>query len=167
MSPEWLSTWDKRLQESARDAAIRHGLDPNWVMAVIQTESAGNPLAVRFEPNWRWLHNVAAHAKRLKVTEETERSLQSFSWGPMQVMGSVAREWGYPDHLFTLCDPIRGLEYGCKHLAAMRKRFPTGRDWIAAYNGGSPRKNPDGTYKDDLEKYVKKVVGYWNELSDT
>ncbi len=163
--PEWAEKWDKGLFEQAKEAAARHKLDPNWVIAVIQVETGGLSQRARFEPAWRYLHVPGVHSRRLVITEATERALQSFSWGPMQVMGSVAREWGYPDHLQTLSDPIRGLEYGCKHLASMRKRFPTGRDWIAAYNAGHPRKNPDGSYAN--EEYVKKVVGYWSDLTDT
>lgn len=165
MIPEWIQKWDKGLSELAIVAAKRHGLDPNWVLAIIQTETAGISSRIRSEPEWRYFHSPQAHAKRLGITEQTERAMQAVSWGPMQVMGSVAREWGYPDQLYTLSDAIRGLEYGCKHLAAKRKKYPLGRDWVASYNSGSPRKRPDGTY--DNEEYVKKVVSYWNELSDT
>lgn len=163
--PEWLKKWDKGLYEAALISADRHKLDPAWVLAVIQVETGGIAQRVRFEPGWRYFHNVPGHAKRLVITEATEKALQAFSWGAMQVMGSVAREWGYPDHLQTLSEHTRGLEYGCKHLASMRKRFPTGRDWIAAYNAGHPRKNPDGSYAN--EEYVRKVVGFWNDLADT
>lgn len=165
MIPEWMEKWDKGLAEQAKEAAIRHRLDPNWVLAIVAVETAGVCNRTRFEPGWKYFHFTARHAKNLVITEQTERALQAISWGPMQVMGSVAREWGYPDHLQTLSEAIRGLEYGCKHLASMRKRFPTGRDWIAAYNAGHPRKNPDGSYAN--EEYVKKVVGYWSDLTDT
>lgn len=165
MTPDWLQKWDKKLIGYAREAAVRHQLDPNWVLAIVQVESAGQTNAARYEPNWKYLVRPEFYAERLLVTKDTETQLQKFSWGLMQVMGSVGRQWGYPDHLHTLSDPIRGLEYGCKHLSSMRKRFPTGRDWIAAYNAGSPRKRPDGSYEN--EGYVKKVVAFWNELSDT
>lgn len=164
MTPEWIEAWPPGLFEKVKQAAERNGLEPAWVAAVVQTESAGNTNAVRFEPQWRYYHNVAMHAKRLRVTEDTEKHLQMFSWGLMQVMGSVAREWGFPDSLFVLSDPLKGLEFGCRHLKNMRRRFPDGRDWIAAYNAGRPRKNPDGTYAN--EEYVRKVVGFWNDFSD-
>jgi soluble lytic murein transglycosylase-like protein len=83
----------------------------------------------------------------------------------MQVMGSVTREYGYGDSLALLVEPFRALEYGCRHLRNFRKRYPNGRDWIAAYNAGSPRKKPDGSYSN--EAYVKKVVSYWSDISDT
>ena len=39
MTPEWLKKWDKKIVEMAKDAAIRHRLDPDWVYAIVQTES--------------------------------------------------------------------------------------------------------------------------------
>lgn len=161
----WLKKWDKRVVELARDAAIRHQLDPNWVYAIIQAESAGSTAAMRYEPGWAYFARPDFYAARLKVTLDTEKQLQKFSYGLMQIMGSVAREHGFPDALPSLLEPFRGLEYGCKHLSNYRRRFPTGRDWISAYNAGSPRKNPDGSYSN--EEYVKKVVGFWSELTDT
>lgn len=165
MTPEWMKKWEPGMYERIKAAASRHGLEPEWVAAIVQVESAGNPSAVRFEANWRYFCNVQMHAKRLRITEDSEKTLQQFSWGLMQVMGSVAREWGYPDPLFTLCEHSRSLEYGCRHLKNMRRRFPTGRDWIAAYNAGSPRKRPDGTYEN--ESYVRKVVAFWSDLTDS
>lgn len=165
MTPDWLKKWDKKVLELARDAAIRHQLDPNWVFAIIQTESAGLPAAMRYETSWKYLTRPDFYAHRLKITLETETQLQKFSYGLMQVMGSVAREYGYADSLALLVEPFRALEYGCRHLKNFRRRYPLGRDWIAAYNAGSPRKSPDGTYEN--EAYVKKVVGFWSELTDT
>ena len=164
MTPEWLKKWDKKIVEMAKDAAIRHRLDPDWVYAIVQTESEGLPHAQRYEPNWKYLCRPEFYAKRLNQTLETEVQMQKFSWGLTQVMGSVCREYGYADSLALLIDPFRALEYGCRHLSNFRRRYPTGRDWIAAYNAGSPRKRPDGTYEN--EQYVKKVVSFWNDLSD-
>lgn len=165
MTPDWLKLWDKKIVELAREAAIRHSLDPNWVFAVIQVESAGNPVAMRYEPGWKYLCRPAFYSDRLRITEDTEIHLQKFSYGLMQVMGSVTREYGYGDSLALLVEPFRALEYGCRHLKNFRRRFPQGRDWIAAYNAGSPRKRPDGSYSN--EEYVKKVVAFWSDISET
>ena len=165
MTPEWLEKWDKKILEMARDAAIRHSIDPNWVLAIIQTESSGIISAMRYEKNWKYLCRPEFYADRLRITVETETQLQKFSYGLMQIMGSVSREYGYADSLALLIEPFRALEYGCRHLKNFRRRYPLGRDWIAAYNAGSPRKSPDGVYEN--EQYVKKVVGYWSDLSDT
>lgn len=165
MTPEWMEKWEPGLFDKIKEVSLRHKIEPEWVAAFVQAESSANSNAVRFESGWRYFHNIGLHSKRLKITDESEKAMQQFSWGLLQIMGSVAREWGYPDPLHTLCEPYKGLEFGCRHLAAMRRRYPTGRDWIAAYNAGSPRKNPDGTYANEL--YVKKVVGYWNDFSDS
>jgi soluble lytic murein transglycosylase-like protein len=165
MTPEWLKAWDKRFIEMAREAAVRHQIDPNWVIAIIQTESAGLYTAMRYEPGWAYFARPEFYASRLNITVETERQLQKFSYGLMQIMGSVAREYGFADSLALLIDPFRSLEYGCRHLKNFRRRYPTGRDWIAAYNAGSPRKRPDGSYVN--EQYVKKVVGFWSDLNQT
>jgi soluble lytic murein transglycosylase-like protein len=165
MIPDWLEKWDDAIVQAARDAAARHKLDPNWVIAFIQTESGGNPVAMRYEPKWRYLVTPEFYASRLKITADTETQLQKFSYGLMQVMGSVCREHGYGDSLALLVDPFRALEYGCRHLKGMRRRFPTGRDWIAAYNAGTPRKMPDGKYEN--EEYVKKVTGFWADLTES
>lgn len=167
MTPEWLKSWDPNLVALVRDTAIRHKLDPNWVLAVIQVESAGVPHRTKYEPDWIYFCKPEFHAKRQGIDVPTETQLQKFSYGLMQIMGGVAREWGYSDPLVLLVDPIRSLEYGCRHLADKRRRYPLGRDWIAAYNGGSPRKNPDGTYVSRLEAYVQKVVRFWNDLNDS
>ena len=165
MTPDWLKKWDKRVLDTSREAAIRHQIDPNWVYAIIQKESSGISSAMRYEKNWKYLARPDFYADRLNITTDTEIQLQKFSYGLMQIMGSVAREYGFADSLALLIDPFRSLEYGCRHLKNFRRRYPLGRDWIAAYNAGTPRKNPDGTYSN--EEYVKKVVEYWSDLSDT
>ena len=165
MIPDWLKLWDESLIEMSKAAAKRHNLDYKWVLAIVQVESAGVPARMKYEPDYKWLHKPEFYAKRLGIDVPTETQLQKFSYGLMQVMGGVAREWGYGDSLALLVDPFRSLEYGCRHLASKRHKYPTGRDWIASYNSGSPRKRPDGSYAN--ENYVKKVVAFWNDLSDT
>ncbi len=61
---------------------------------------------------------------------------QRTSLGLMQIMGAVARERGFKGPRLTdLLDPASGLEWGCKHLAALCRRFDF-EDAITAYNGG-------------------------------
>lgn len=164
MIPEWVSKWPPGLYDLIKRVAKRHGLDPEWVAAIVQKESAAVKDRVRYEKNWKYWHNIPIHARRIGITEESERQMQMFSWGIMQVMGSVARQWGFSEGLQNLSDWEKNLEYGCKHLANMKKRFPTGRDWISAYNAGSPRKKPDDSYEN--QEYVTSVVKYWNDFSD-
>lgn len=165
MIPEWVEKWPPGLFDLVKKVSARHGLTPEWVAAVVQKESAGIADRVRYEKHWKYWHNIPVHAKRLGITEESEMQLQAFSWGVMQVMGSVARQWGFSEALQNLTDHEKGLEYGCKHLAHMRRRFSTGRDWIAAYNAGSPRRKPDDSYSN--QEYVDSVVRFWNDFNDS
>src|SRR5712692_6395106 len=91
----------------ARATAVKHALDPVLVCAVIEQESAWNPWAVRYEPGFlsRYVAPLYA-AGKLSATETYTRSM---SWGLMQVMGQVAREFGFAgDSLPELCDPATG-----------------------------------------------------------
>jgi soluble lytic murein transglycosylase-like protein len=122
------------LVQQAREAAKIVGLDPALVCAVVEQESAWNTWAVRFEPAFfaRYIHPAVPS----KPT--TEQTFDAASFGLMQVMGEVARELGFKGVFLTeLCEPIVGLAYGCKKLAACLKA--TAGDERAAllrYNGG-------------------------------
>ena len=94
------------------------------------------------------------------------------SWGPMQIMGATARWLGFKGtFLSELIEPEVGIEYGCKYLANLKRRFSGNSKnncnqvddiaifcdkKISAYNAGSPRKKADGTYVN--QKYVDKVL---------
>jgi len=97
----------------ARSAAVKRGLDPSLVCAVVEQESGWDPYAIRYEPAFRARYVAPLE---LPPTEEVARSV---SWGLMQVMGQVAREHGFGGRfLSALCDPPSGLEIGCVVLAA-------------------------------------------------
>ena len=98
---------------AAKTVAQQHSLDPALVCAVAEQESAWEPLSIRYEPGFR-LRYVAPLG--LPPTEEIARSV---SWGLMQVMGQVAREYGFTGaFLSALCEPTIGLTIGCIVLAA-------------------------------------------------
>ena len=102
----------------ARQEAAEHQLYPELVCAICEQESAWNPWAVRFEPNFYDLY-VAPLARAGKLAGETEARLRACSWGLMQVMGQTERGHGfYGRFLVELCDPGVGLEIGCRILAA-------------------------------------------------
>jgi soluble lytic murein transglycosylase-like protein len=143
------------IAKKAAEAAV----EPELVKAIIAVESGGQPLVVRFEPDWRYLLRPELYARRLKITIPTETMLQQFSWGLMQVMGSVARELGFNGHMTQLCDVETNLHYGCKKLAMLTAKYPTTSDAIAAYNAGSPRM-VQGRY--DNQGYVDKVYAAWS-----
>jgi len=108
----------------AHDAARAHALWPELVCAVIEQESSWDHWAARYEPAFyaRYIEpqlarrDAASHAADLT---DTEARMRAFSWGLMQVMGQAAREHGFAGNsLAELCDPARGLDIGCRILAA-------------------------------------------------
>lgn len=135
----------------------RHGLNVDVVERLIVVESGGNAWAWNPEPAYRYLWNVRTNVpfRALTANEGLEEApphdfhalvgdpdqewwAQQASWGLMQVMGAVAREHGFSgNYLSELCDPLVGLEYGCRHLAA-DLRWANGNvaQALAAYNGG-------------------------------
>lgn len=156
---------NRDLEIAADMLADDYRLDPRVIMAVVRVESAGNPLAVRYEPDYRYLVSPDVWAKRLGLSTATETAMQRMSFGVMQVMGAVAREYGFDGNLLSLVkDPLQALRYGVHHLASMYDRFgPKSaqglRDFdeaaVAAYNAGSPRRGGNGRWVN--EGYVKKV----------
>jgi soluble lytic murein transglycosylase-like protein len=130
------SSAPSQLVALARKAAAAQSLDPALVCAVIEQESGWNPWAMRYEPAF-FSKYVAGLYTNNKITA-TEAYARGFSWGLMQVMGQVAREFGF-DALFlsALCDPEQGLAVGCKVL---RKKFDAMADdstrALLAWNGG-------------------------------
>jgi len=135
--------------------AAQHDVPWELIAAVCQTESSMDPWAVRYEPSYKYLVGIQE-----KLTA-TERMQQMTSWGPMQVMGGVAREHGYHGWLTRLCDPAVGINYGILHLRRYFTKHGKWPDAIASYNAGAPRKNTDGTYWN--QNYVDKVLRAWQE----
>lgn len=158
-------------------AAADHKVPPALVHAMVQVESSGNTWAWNPEPHYRYLWDVKRNRPFRPLTaaeQANERPPSDFaclagdrdqewwaqqaSWGLMQVMGAVARERGFNgEYLPRLCDPLIGLEYGCRHLAMLRKRYFDAWRWdgvIAAYNAGSVR-HSRGSFEN--QGYVNKV----------
>lgn len=131
-------------------------IDPDLVSAIVLQESGGNPWLTRFEPEWHYFNDPAFHSKQCWVTIETEHVMQAMSWGPMQVMGAVARDLGWGAELTRLSQAQIGLLYGCMKLAQCLEKNPILNDAIAAYNAGSAKKNADGTYVN--QAYVDSVL---------
>jgi soluble lytic murein transglycosylase-like protein len=121
----------------ARKAAVVQCLDPALVCAVVEQESSWNSWAMRYEPAF-FAKYVASLYTNNKVSA-SEAYARGFSWGLMQVMGQVAREFGFDSpFLSALCEPEQGLAIGCKVL---RKKFDAnGGDAtraLLAWNGGA------------------------------
>lgn len=153
------------LLELIQSTASSFGISWRLVYAIVRAESNFEPLACRYEPGWNknWLVTPDVFAKSLGQSIQTEIVQQSTSFGLMQVMGAVARELGYKEHLVGLCDPETGLHYGCKKLAQLVKKYPSLNDAVAAYNAGSPRRQPNGLYTN--QGYVDKIAQYIKDAS--
>lgn len=142
-----------------RHAARKHGVPEALAVAIAVVESSLNAWAHRAEPAYRYLwdvrHNAPFRLTGVQAAEKrpppgfpspagisslSEWQAQQASWGLMQVMGAVAREYGLQGPIPQLLDPTLGADYGCRHLAVLRKRFPSAcwRGVAQAYNSGSP-----------------------------
>jgi soluble lytic murein transglycosylase-like protein len=130
-------------------------INPRVLHAIIEVESSYYVNAVRFEPRWAYPFQVKDFARKLQITQDTERVMQSCSWGLMQIMGTCAREQKYERELHLTCDPYTNVELGSEKLAEMLNKYQTIENAVAAYNAGYPRKTADGKYKN--QKYVDDV----------
>lgn len=112
----------------------RFGVPPEVIKAVIATESSFNPAAIREEPR-----------------------IHDRSRGLMQVLEGTARGLGYTGDPKLIHDPAVGIMLGAMLLAQLKAKYGNWRDALAAYNGGKPRKTPDGALVPELAAYVAKV----------
>jgi hypothetical protein len=150
------------------------------VLAVINTESDGDLHAWRAEPAYRYLWDNAKQRPFRALTQAETRSEtppadftspraivcsrttewwgQQASWGPMQVMGAVARELGFTAHFPEMCGAL-GVKLGCRYLANLARRFYNRHGWpgvVAAYNAGSVRFAQGGLFENQV--YVDKIA---------
>lgn len=169
------------LQAEIAAASFRHSIPSALIAAIVMTESGGDVHAWRVEPHYRYLVDFAtgapfrtlASAERASEvapsdfahpaysSRDTEWWGQQASWGPMQVMGAVARELGFRQPFPALCGHVYGVDVGAQHLARLRDRFFARHGWqgvAAAYNGGSPRYAAPGVLEPALQRYVDKVA---------
>lgn len=152
---------ENNIKELIRSTAKNLNLDPNLALAIAGHESNFNPAAIRFEPEWKYYYAPESFAKKLGITLATERTLQAMSWSVMQVMGAVAREFGFSTYLTLLSDPILGIFYGCKKLKKLYDGYENDAYVIAAYNAGMPRKI-NGEFVN--QPYVSDVLNRLSQL---
>lgn len=138
-------------------ASDRHKIPLGLALAVTEQESSFDPWAWNPEPKYRYLWNVLTNKPFRKLTAAEDASEippvdfrayrgvpidaewwgQQASWGPMQVMGAVARECGFQGRFLSqLCDPSVGIELGCQHLGKQLRRFKDPFPALEAWNGG-------------------------------
>jgi soluble lytic murein transglycosylase-like protein len=145
-------------------------IDEILLYAIIWQESHGDCWGPRFESHYyeKAMHHLPSHyAEKLGVTAGTERILQSMSWGPMQVMGVVAREEGYDGPMPRLCLPEVGVYWGARKLQKLFKRYPENQDHvISAYNAGSARDTEPAKegYQYSNQHYVDSVKSHMEQI---
>jgi soluble lytic murein transglycosylase-like protein len=142
--------------------APTYNLDTVLIQALIATESSFNVNAMRYEALFTYLTNPPSHAQRLGTSIETEATLQRFSWGLCQLMGSVFRELGFMESLPLALEPHINIQFGCLHFSNYLKKYGAIEDAISSYNQGSPRRGPNGTYFNQI--YVDKVLNFYKNL---
>ncbi len=124
------------------EICARFGVDPALMAAIIAVESSWKPYAMRFESGYRYTVKPAHYA-----------DIQGI--GLVQIMGARARELGFAFPLPALFDTRLNVEYGCRCVSDIQRRWPARTDTIAAYNAGSPKK-VGGEYEN--QAYVSKVL---------
>jgi hypothetical protein len=125
------------LEQLARTIAAKHSVPPEILCGMLDRESTDSPWAVRYEPGFLARYVMPQYkAGKIDLTETYTRAM---SWGPLQIMGQTAREFGFDGKYLTeLCDPPVGIEWGCRKLAACLKRTDGNIDAaLEMYNGGA------------------------------
>lgn len=126
-----LSTNDAR-KALASKWASKYALDPLIVCAVIEQESGWNPWALRYEPGF-----FARYIATLNLPDMTEAVARATSFGLMQVMGQVAREFSFAGRFLTeLCDADTGIDFGCRKLQKCFEQAKDPESALLLYNGG-------------------------------
>lgn len=131
-----------------------HDVDPSLCLAIADKETGLVNSKCRYETKWGYLVSPLKYAKLLGITEYTEIQQQKFSWGAMQIMGSVARELGFKGYLNDLTFPENGIFYAVKKVKVLLSKYKVEADAISAYNQGNARKT-NGVY--DNAQYVVDV----------
>lgn len=165
------------------DIATIHGVDPILVEAVVVKESSGNTFAWNPEPRYRYLWDVRKSRPFRQMTPKEASSAfppldfpafrgdpdqeywgQRASWGLLQIMGAVAREYGFKrPYLTELTDPRVNLDIGVKHLNA-RLQWAGGDVIVglAGYNAGTAG-GASGA-KQRAGRYPEQVVAIYDSL---
>lgn len=115
---------------------VSSDVDQNILKSILEQESHFNPYVLRYEPTYNYLLNPNHYAQKLLITVPTETMTQKMSWGLGQIMGGLARELGFEDHMGHLLRPEINIEYVCKYLLRIQINAKTPDAIFACYNGG-------------------------------
>ena len=130
---------------------------PELVLGIIEAESGGDPHVTKINATYPYTMMQAKRPAGCSV--DMERMCQKTAWGLMQVMGATARELGFDGWLSELVNPETNVRLGIEFLGRKMSQYFE-RDGIegvvAAYNGGAPRRRPDGKFTN--QGYVDRVM---------
>lgn len=137
------------------EASQQTGISPMLLAAVIHQESAGNPFAVRYEPNFfkkyvedKTRKTMLGHVPT-RCAFETEARLRATSFGLMQIMGQVLRERGFKGEFLTeALDPKTNLKWGSEFLQTLLLKHQDTEAALLRWNGGGNK------------NYGKEVLGH-------
>lgn len=121
--------------------ALKLGMNPKLLAAVIHQESAGNTFAIRYEPDFydRYVKNQKPLQGYVpsRCSLITEKNARATSFGLFQMMGQVARERGFRgEFLSELLDPETNIEYGSLFLKHLLDTNKTTEAALLRWNGG-------------------------------
>lgn len=124
--------------------AIRHEMDPLFVLALIKTEST----------YYNWSKSFAGALGLMQIRLETGEELA----------GQLKLQWNGEE---TLLDPYLNVRMGVHYLSSLNKRY-NDRDFsLAAYNVGPGRLDSGLRQNQDPgRRYVNKVLGNYKDLKD-
>lgn len=137
-------------------------LDVRLCQAIALAETNGRLFLVRYEPSWNYMVTPEVYAKSLQITEATERALQAFSYGPLQIMGSVARELGFNRMLTELNIAETVIQYSLLKMKQICQRYSVLEDRMSAWNSGTLRYVTSGHYLN--QAYVDRVLQFYGIL---
>lgn len=135
------------VEDALLEAAKESGVRPSLLVGLAWKESSFQWWAAKFEPGYPYLWDVKANKPTRSetvgsigfVSQATELAFQRTSWGLCQVMGAVAREFGFKEALLShLLDVRLSATYGSRVLANLLKRHGNEADGLSSYNAGSP-----------------------------
>jgi len=146
-----------KIKETVRIMCNSFGIDQRFMFALIETESNWNQWAVKYEPGYRW-YMEEPDTGRFKNSPETNKEMQSFSYGLCQVMGNHFYEQGFTGFCTQLVDPKLNTVIAIKILERhIKKGVKLPMELYAAYNAGSVRVSSSGDFVNqaNVDRFMK------------
>ncbi|MES2855349.1 MAG: lytic transglycosylase domain-containing protein [Bdellovibrionota bacterium] len=135
-----------KIAQAIIDESMKHGFDPVFVMAIIQTESTFNPDQI----------GGVGEIGLMQIRPETGEWMAKIAGIP----------WAGKK---TLRDPLMNIKIGCAYLTWLREKFDShARLYLAAYNMGQNNVREllreSRWPKDYPAKVMENYVGFYEEL---